>query len=810
MGNAAGCYPELLLGGWLRATGICHGTYALDGRQIAGALWCSSWQEIKLLRVASERWALQPLARVSELLATNASMPDSSVVRVCGKVDSLGNDQSLQLRDQDAVITVSCSSMPTVRAGQHVEVVARINSVGTNRTLIDAQVQEIAEVAGNGKLPVLTSVRQVRTLTPEAASANYPVQVRGVVTATFVNGLSLVIQDDDQGVYVSIPMNRTRGKFAIGDACEVQGVSRRAAFAPMIEARQVTRLGLASLPIPLRPTWDQIVNGSLDSQYVEIQAIITGISESAVGLLTRVGAIELDLGDSRRIEWKRFENALVRIRGCVLAVYDRETHQVMSGKLRMIEPIITVDEPAPSDPFAFPVKRLDSLRSFDPQASAFQRVKVVGQMIYANHGLYCLMEGTNGLRFFPKDPTPRPPGMLVEVVGVLDLGGTSPVLREALVKQLRAAALPEVQALSETNLFSGKYDGTLVQVESLLMNVSRNLEDQVLELRTGSHLHTARLHKDLGMVPPISTGSRLEIKGVYLGKGGNWAAGQDVEDFDLVLSSPADITVLEKPSWWTPRRLLGLVGGLAGVLLLALGWIRSLRSQVEERTRQLAQQIQARQRIEQQRAIEQERTRLAQDLHDDLGGGLTEISMLGSLAGDLILSPDRKAGYLQQMTAKARHLVATLDEIVWAVNPRYDSLASLADYYSLYAQRFLGLASLACHLQVAQTLPDYPLDSKMRHSLFLALKEALNNVVRHAEASEVWLLIAMEENELIVAVTDNGRGLQLPAETASGRDGLANMRARLSALGGRCEIRSAPTAGTTVRFGVRLRKDAND
>jgi signal transduction histidine kinase len=111
---------------------------------------------------------------------------------------------------------------------------------------------------------------------------------------------------------------------------------------------------------------------------------------------------------------------------------------------------------------------------------------------------------------------------------------------------------------------------------------------------------------------------------------------------------------------------------------------------------------------------------------------------------------------------------------------------------------------------VAQTLPDYPLDSKMRHSLFLALKEALNNVVRHAEASEVWLLIAMEENELIVAVTDNGRGLQLPAATASGRDGLANMRARLSALGGRCEIRSAPTAGTTVRFGVRLRKDAND
>lgn len=209
------------------------------------------------------------------------------------------------------------------------------------------------------------------------------------------------------------------------------------------------------------------------------------------------------------------------------------------------------------------------------------------------------------------------------------------------------------------------------------------------------------------MVPPISTGSRLEIKGVYLGKGGNWAAGQDVEDFDLVLSSPADITVLEKPSWWTPRRLLGLVGGPpAGVLLLALGWIRSLRSQVgRTHTPTSRQRIQARQRIEQQRAIEQERTRLAQDLHDDLGGGFDRDQHVGFPGRRPDPDPDRKAGYLQQMTAKARHLVATLNEIVWAVNPRYDSLASLADYYSLYAQRFLGLASLACHLQVAQTLP---------------------------------------------------------------------------------------------------------
>ena len=217
-----------------------------------------------------------------------------------------------------------------------------------------------------------------------------------------------------------------------------------------------------------------------------------------------------------------------------------------------------------------------------------------------------------------------------------------------------------------------------------------------------------RLNTNLGLASPIPLGSLLALTGIYLGKGGDWAAGQEIENFDLTLKSPADITVLEKPSWWTPRRLLGLAGSLAAVLLLALGWIRVLRRQVEERTHQLAQQIQARQRVEQQRAIEQERTRLARDLHDDLGGGLTEISMLGFLANDRAIATERKTGYLQQMTEKARELVTALDEIVWAVNPRYDSVASLAGYCSLYAQRFLGLSSLACQLEVAETLPEHP------------------------------------------------------------------------------------------------------
>ena len=669
----------------------------------------------------------------------------------------------------------------------------------------------VSDTEGNAvKLPLLSTIGQVRRLSPEAARRAYPARVQGVVTAVFESGSSLVIQDADQGIYIGVQIGNTRGRLEIGDLCEITGTTRSAGWAPMIDAQRVTRLGLGRLPEPLHPSWDQILNGSLDSQYVELQGIVTEVHDSGVKLLTRVGKIELDLGGKSREEWQRLEDALVRVRGCVLAVYDSATHLVSSGKIRFIHPSIAVDEFPPTDPFAIAVKRVAALRSFDPHASAFQRVKVAGQIVHANNGLYCLMDGTNGLHFFPKTAVSLPAGAVVEVVGIVDLSGPSPSLREAMVRQQGLRKKPAAMVLTGTNLLSGARDATLVRVESLLLNVSRDAGDQVLELRTGPYVHTARLNMNLAHVGPIPIGSRLALTGVYLGKGGNWAAGQDIEDFDLALSSPADITVLERPSWWTTRRLLGLVGSLAAVLLLALAWIRLLHGQVEERTRQLAQQIQARQLVEQQRALEQERTRLARDLHDDLGGGLTEISMLGFLANDRVIAPERKAGYLRQMTEKARQLVSALDEIVWAVNPRYDSLAGLTGYYSLYAQRFLSLASLACHLEVAERLPDCPLDSNVRHSLFLAFKEALNNVVRHAEASEVRLRILVQEGELIVSVTDNGRGLQPAAATEAGMDGLANMRERMSALGGRCEIRSAPAQGTTVLFGVRLPKDNHD
>jgi signal transduction histidine kinase len=279
--------------------------------------------------------------------------------------------------------------------------------------------------------------------------------------------------------------------------------------------------------------------------------------------------------------------------------------------------------------------------------------------------------------------------------------------------------------------------------------------------------------------------------------------GRDIASFELLVDSPADVLVLARPPWWTLKRALVILGALVCVLAFTVLWLTQLRRQVEERTAELETQIRERQRVEHQRAIEEERARIARDLHDELGSGITEIGMLAARAQSASAAGGKPARHVEQMGERAREMVTAMDEIVWAMNPRHDSLASLVSYLGLHADRFLGLANIAWRLEGPATLPEVAVDSRHRHQLFLAFKEALTNVVRHSGASEVRLGVRFEKGCLQLSVSDNGGGLPAPARDA-GMDGVANMRARVEKLGGRFEMTSAAGRGTVVRFTVPI------
>jgi signal transduction histidine kinase len=214
-------------------------------------------------------------------------------------------------------------------------------------------------------------------------------------------------------------------------------------------------------------------------------------------------------------------------------------------------------------------------------------------------------------------------------------------------------------------------------------------------------------------------------------------------------------------------------------------------------------------KLERQHAIQQERSRIAHDIHDDLGSQLTRITMLSESARGVMDDPQQAATDLNQIYETAREATKAMDEIVWAVNPKHDTLESLASYLEKYALDFLGAAGIRCRLDLPLQSPEWQLTSDARHNLFLAYKEALNNVVKHSAATEVQIRLTLAATAFELDIADNGCGFDqkiFPAKVAG--NGLENMSQRLREIGGGCEITSAPGQGTRVKFQVRQKSGA--
>ncbi|HEY5296671.1 MAG TPA: ATP-binding protein [Verrucomicrobiae bacterium] len=656
-------------------------------------------------------------------------------------------------------------------------------------------------VTNSAGLSLLVDAAEVHRLKREEAQRGYPVRIRGVVTSILPEHQAFTIQDSSRGIYV-IDFSESRSDPPhIGEFLEVNGVSDAGSFAPVINASHVKNLGLGNLPEPVHPTWDQLLNGSLDAQYVEIQGILTSVQSNSVILLTPDGRITADLrvNGLKNEDLQRYEDALIRVRGCLFATWDYVTHRVKVGEIRIYGADITVEQPAPADLFSTPRKTVSELLLFDPQASVFQRVKVSGQIVHVRDSECFMMDGNNGIRIIAKHPVNLQAGDFVEAVGFPELSIAAPVLREAVVRKTGHASLPKANLVGPDDLTQPDLDSTLVRVKAMLVNERNTPTDQALEMRVGLRSFLARLPGSDETIKAIPLGSLLELTGTYASQN----AGQNVASFELLLNSPADVTVLAHPPWWTLEKLLVILGALACGLAITVLWINQLHRQVEQRTAELEVQIRERQRIAQQHAMEQERARIAQDLHDELGSGLTEITMLGSRVNSTSAAVETRSSCLEQMGDKARQMVTALDEIVWAMNPTHDSLASMVSYFSLYAERFLGLANIAWRLESPFRTDDHVVDSRHRHQLFLAFKEALTNIVRHSGATEVRLNIQIENEQVRLTIADNGRGWA-DGGHAEGMDGIANMRARLEKLGGRFEINSKIGEGTIVHFDLPL------
>jgi signal transduction histidine kinase len=202
--------------------------------------------------------------------------------------------------------------------------------------------------------------------------------------------------------------------------------------------------------------------------------------------------------------------------------------------------------------------------------------------------------------------------------------------------------------------------------------------------------------------------------------------------------------------------------------------------------------------------LQQERARIVREIHDDIGARMTQLVLHGEVAQNELPPGSETRQKLIQICDDARSLLSTMDEILWAVNPRRDTLRDFAAYVCNYAEEFLKPTSIQCLFEVDAEMSPAAFNLPLRRSLLMAIKETLNNAVKHSGATELRLKLHWPGQRLVMVVQDNGKGFD-PAVVNLERNGLTNMNQRMQELGGSCQVTSRPGQGCRVEFNVPLK-----
>lgn len=245
--------------------------------------------------------------------------------------------------------------------------------------------------------------------------------------------------------------------------------------------------------------------------------------------------------------------------------------------------------------------------------------------------------------------------------------------------------------------------------------------------------------------------------------------------------------------WFTTLLILTAIGMVAG-LSRYITWQRIQRKLV---------------RLQYENAVERERTRIARDMHDELGAKLTRVSFQGDIAKRCAGNSSETQERLAKISETARDLILSLDQIVWAVAPENDSLENLANYICRYLSDVAADSPIECKLKIPIQLPACRLSTEIRHNVFLSVKEAVNNAFKHSGATEIVITMTIYPKSAEITITDNGHGIPLPpASTDAARPkrtgrGLTNLRERMASIHGTFAFEST-SKGTTVHLTLPL------
>lgn len=638
----------------------------------------------------------------------------------------------------------------------------------------------------------LTTALELRSLSAEEADAGIPVDLRGIVIFAEPQG-TVFFQDATAGTFFQL-----KGQIAPapGDEIRVRGISYPGLYLPGIEEAKLEILGHPGLPDAVEVTFDDLASGRYHYQRVSVEGIVRTIEPDEEGAsLVRV-ALGSRIVEIRMEEPPPGEKTLIdsRVRVSGLAAGE------LNNRRQLVEPYlrcrswedIAVIEPA-RDLRSIPEVSPEEILTFAVGGQERRRVKVTGTVLASfPDGEVFLRSGDSsiGIRRTATEPLLES-GDYVEMLGFPEMDRFSARLVDTVTLDHflgDGAAVPVSVAMAD--LLEGAHDSDLVTLSAELSEQYRNEKGGVLVLRDGGRT----IRADAPALPDdLLPGARVGVTGIAVVESTRRSTQyrSEPDRVSLRVRSVDDIVVLRQASWWTsPRLATALVVLLVATVLAGL-WITLLRRQVARQTGAL------RQRIGIEAALE-ERQRIAREFHDTLEQDLAGLSL--RLDAAAARGTDEKLrGFIEgsrnlvsRIQVETRNLVSDLRQ---EPGEEADLISALGE---LVTTRGDGIGPEIAMVSAVDGMPALP--SRTVHHLRMIAQESVTNAIKHAGAAKVVISVGHDGNELVMRITDDGRGFEVEGNTSgrTGHFGCMGMRERCRKIGAEIAWESAPGQGTSV------------
>ncbi len=681
----------------------------------------------------------------------------------------------------------------------------------------------------------LTRVAQIRSLSREEAVKALPVRLRGVVTWQDSDAMpSFFLHDGEWNIWVGRSISQDRGIWQggeppardseVGALVEVEGVTDPGGYAPCLLPLRFKRVGSGPQPEARRIPLERLLSGSDDGQLVEVEGVVQGISppdgygDSKVMMMVDGHPCRVASEHGRELDFAKLVDARVRVRGLLVPLPNLRAEVAGLRMVVMGPGDFTVLEPPPADPFLAPKVSLNRLLPFSPDTKPYHRKLTEGVVTLAVPGqFFFLQDGTSSVRVQSEDAGVRP-GDHVEVAGFIDTSHTLAALTGAIVKPLGRSEMPAPVPVAVDRILhpdfrsvfekvsDADFSGRLVRFPGKLVRIERRENEHPASLLIASegYVFPALLPAfDFKVPAGWVEGAGLELTGVSeldFKEDATTQGSISISGFRLWLRSPEDVRVVSVPSWWTPKRLGVALSGVAGVLVLAMGWNLALRRQLQKRSLLLEEVMREHRNSEIEfQGARQERRRLASDLHDGLqqlmAGAAYRVEAAAAHLGEVPPAVE------EQLTAARRALVRSqvgLRETLWGLQ----HLEEESNDFAALLRHAVGTLEHwpAGAVEVVSQGETYPVSRQVMGSLLLLMQEAVGNAFKHGKAGKVRISLVYDADFLEMRISDDGCGFD-PAKAPGpkeGHFGLESARLRMRWLGGTVEIHSVEGEGTIV------------